>query len=56
MPRSASESYQCDAISALVQLQMDHFDSMHTFRLEWQPGPRGYIRWYMDGEFRFGEW
>lgn len=27
---------------------------MHTFRLEWQPGPKGYVHWYIDGKFKFG--
>lgn len=52
--RSQKESYQCDAISSMVQLNESHFEQMHTFRLEWQPGDDGYIRWYMDDEFRFG--
>jgi hypothetical protein len=45
---------QCDALGSMVQLQESHFKSMHTFRLEWQPGADGYLRWYMDGKFRYG--
>eukprot|EP01036_Dinobryon_divergens_P025520 gene25520-34076_t len=52
--RSKSESYQCDALSSMVQLTETNFKKMHTFRLEWQPGKDGYIHWYMDGKFRFG--
>lgn len=52
--RSQKESYQCDAISSMAQLNASHFENMHVFRLEWQPGDDGYIRWYMDDEFRFG--
>ena len=52
--RSTKESYQCDAISALMQLDKSHFSRMHTFRLEWQPGENGYIHWYGDEKFRFG--
>lgn len=32
--RTAEESYQCDAISAMMQLNESHFQRMHTFRLE----------------------
>eukprot|EP01032_Pedospumella_encystans_P010007 gene10007-11731_t len=52
--RTAEESYQCDAISSMMQLEDKHFKKMHTFRLEWQPGPNGYVHWYGDGKFRFG--
>lgn len=38
----------------MVQLNESHFEKMHVFRLEWQPGDDGYLRWYMDDEFRFG--
>lgn len=34
--RSKSESYQCDALSSMVQLTETNFKKMHTFRLEWQ--------------------
>lgn len=27
---------------------------MNTFRLEWEPGKNGYLRWYINGEFKFG--
>jgi hypothetical protein len=52
--RKKTEEYQCDAISALVQLNESHFQRFHTFRLDWQPGPDGHIRWYSDEVFRFG--
>jgi hypothetical protein len=52
--RSKAESYQADAISSMIQLQKDHWDHFHTYRLEWQPGKDGYIHWYMDDKFRFG--
>jgi hypothetical protein len=32
--RTIKESYQCDAISSMVQLNKSHFSKMHTFRLE----------------------
>lgn len=38
----------------MVNLNESHFHEMHTFRLEWQPGPDGYLHWYMDDKFRFG--
>ena len=52
--RSKSESYQCDALSSMVQLNKDHWDNFHTFRMEWKPGKDGYIHWYMDDQYRFG--
>lgn len=52
--RSKDESYQCDAVGAMVQLTKSHFTKQHTFRLEWQPGKNGYLHWYMDGKFRYG--
>jgi beta-glucan synthesis-associated protein KRE6 len=35
-------------------LNASFFEEMHTYRLEWEPGEEGYLRWYIDGEFRFG--
>lgn len=52
--RSQKESYQCDAISSMMTIDKSYFTSMHTFRLEWQPGDDGYVRWYVDGKLRFG--
>jgi beta-glucanase (GH16 family) len=52
--RSVKEAYQCDALSSMAQLNESHFQGMHVFRLEWQPGEDGYLRWYIDDEFRFG--
>lgn len=52
--RSKAESYQCDSIGALGGLQEDHFQKMHRYRLEWEPGDGGYLRWYIDGKFKFG--
>lgn len=52
--RSKAESYQCDAIGSMMTLNDSYWNSMHKFRLEWQPGEKGYVRWYIDGEFKFG--
>ena len=52
--RSKAESYQCDSISALGNLRTSHWKKMHTYRLEWEPGEGGFLRWYIDGEFKFG--
>lgn len=38
----------------MVQLGDDHFKNFHTFRIEWETGPQGYVRWYMDDVFRLG--
>ena len=45
--------YMEDAISANTWLNASHFDSHHTYRLEWQPGAEGYLQWFLDGEFVF---
>ena len=29
-----------------LDLEQTHFDSHHVYRIEWQPGPYGYIDWY----------
>ena len=46
--------YMEDAISANTWLNESHFDSHHTYRLEWQPGAAGYLQWFLDGDFVFG--
>ena len=28
--------------------------AQHLYRVEWVPGPDGYIRWYLDDEFMYG--
>jgi len=38
----------------MMSIDDSYFNSFHTFRIEWQPGPQGYIHWYADNEFRFG--
>ena len=43
--RSQDESYQADAISSMMTLDQSYFETMHTFRLEWQPGKNGYVHW-----------
>ena len=40
-------------------LDRSYWKRFHKFRLEWEPGnPHtgndGYVRWYVDGEFKFG--
>ena len=52
--RSDKEAYQCDALSSMMTLNESYFSSTKRFRLEWQPGPEGYVHWYVDGQFRFG--
>lgn len=52
--RSLKESYQADAISSMGNLNASHWRHMHTFRLEWETGPMGYLRWYMGNELLFG--
>ncbi|TDH64861.1 hypothetical protein CCR75_001558 [Bremia lactucae] len=42
-----------DSISALTGLESNAFKSYHLYRLDWSPGPEGYIRWWMDNAFLF---
>lgn len=47
--RNKNQAFQADAVGALHQLVPSHFTKMHTFRLEWQPGPGGRLDWYTKG-------
>lgn len=47
--RTANQAFQADAIGAAHQLAESHFQTPHTFRIEWQPGPGGRIDWYVRG-------
>jgi hypothetical protein len=42
--RSKKQAFQADAIGSIHQLTAAHFNTTHTFRLEWQPGPGGRLR------------
>ncbi|KAL4152181.1 hypothetical protein PRNP1_009115 [Phytophthora ramorum] len=42
-----------DSISALTQLETNAFRDFHLYRLDWSPGPEGYIRWWLDSAFLF---
>lgn len=44
--RNKNQVFQADAIGAMHQLTPSHFHTMHTFRLEWQPGPGGRLDWF----------
>jgi len=48
--RSIRQVYQADAVSALTPLSSDHWESFHTYRLEWMPGTEGYLAWFLDGK------
>lgn len=52
--RSPEEAYQADAIGSFMQLNESNWNEFAVFRLEWEPGPHGYVRWYVDDEFKFG--
>jgi hypothetical protein len=30
-----------------VDLESTHFDDFHEYSIEWQPGPGGYLEWYL---------
>lgn len=47
--RTKLQAFQADAVGAAHQLTTSHFNTPHTFRLEWQPGPGGRIDWYAQG-------
>lgn len=38
----------------LIDLNNSHFQSHHRYRIEWQPGPSGYLEWYLDDNFIMG--
>lgn len=44
--RNKNQVFQADAVGAMHQLTSSHFKRMHTFRLEWQPGPGGRLDWF----------
>lgn len=47
--RTKNQAFQADAVGAAHQLTPSHFKKVHTFRVEWQPGPGGRIDWYSKG-------
>lgn len=52
--RSPEEAYQADAIGSFMQLNETNWEEFSVFRLEWEPGPEGFVRWYADDVFKFG--
>lgn len=44
--RNKNQVFQADAVGAMHQLTKSHFKKMHTFRVEWQPGPGGRLDWF----------
>ncbi len=36
------------------ELEDTRFQSHHLYRIEWQPGPDGYLDWYLDDDFIMG--
>jgi beta-glucanase (GH16 family) len=47
--RTKKQAFQADAVGAAHQLTPAHFDVVHTFRVEWQPGHDGRIDWFSKG-------
>lgn len=47
--RNKKQAFQADAVGVMGQFVESHFEKMHTFRLEWQPGPGGRLDWFMQG-------
>jgi hypothetical protein len=55
-PHPEISDYWSDAISYNRQLEEKHFNSSHTYRLEWDvptDEKDGYLHWYLDGELVF---
>jgi len=44
--RNKNQVFQADAVGAMHQLVPSHFEKMHTFRVEWQPGANGRLDWF----------
>jgi len=45
--RTEKQAFQADAVGAMHQVTPSHFKRLHSFRLEWQPGPGGRIDWFV---------
>lgn len=45
--RNKKQAFQADAIGAVHQLTSSHFEKLHTFRIEWQPGKGGRLDWFV---------
>ena len=41
-------------MQANTNLYATHFEDQHIYRLEWVPGPQGFIKWYLDDEYLYG--
>ncbi|GMH93709.1 hypothetical protein TrVE_jg774 [Triparma verrucosa] len=48
--RTKKEAFQADAVGAMFQLTKAHFERVHTYRMEWQPGKGGRIDWFVSTE------
>eukprot|EP01035_Chromulina_nebulosa_P018226 gene18226-23895_t len=46
-------SYLADAISSNTNLDQTFFNSLHDYRVEWDPNDDGSLSWYIDGILRF---
>jgi len=44
--RNKNQVFQADAVGSMHQLTAPNFNTLHTFRLEWQPGPGGRLDWF----------
>lgn len=42
-----------DSLSAVTRLNTDVFEAYHIYRIDWMPGPSGYLRWWIDGLFLY---
>lgn len=43
-------AYSTDTLSANRNLNSSKFDAFHLYRLEWESGDAGYLKWYFDNE------
>eukprot|EP01039_Chlorochromonas_danica_P004434 gene4434-4858_t len=51
---SQSLKYMEDSLSANTYLEDTHYNEIHNYKLEWQPGEKGYLMWYLDDKLIFG--
>lgn len=45
--RTKYQAFQADAVGAMHQIGPSHFQKMHSYRLEWQPGRGGRLDWFV---------
>lgn len=52
--KMGKSKYTTDALSANRNLNQTDFGAFHKYRLEWETGENGYLRWYFDDALVYG--